>query len=1152
MKSSPLRPRACVGPLSSSSALARVSCRWLLAATVLMAAATSAQAQSRFWITTAGGAFGSTANWSATSGGTGGATVPVAANTANFTIGGTYTVNFAGNVTNDALNVLNGNVTFDLNGNTYLISNATGTLIGGVASQTGRLTIQDGTFAVDTASDRLVLGGASSIGFLTVSTGGRLGDGTIDPNLVVGNEGTATFNVEENGIADLGFLTIGHSTAVATGTVNVSGANAVLFTSDVVNVGQTGTGTLNVQNAGTMTSTAVTTLGNFLGSNGFVKVTGVGSKWTQGASMTIGNAGDASLSVEAAGTLSTQGTVIIGDAASGIGTGIVTGTDSTWNMNSTLQLGINGLGNLAVVSGGRATTSGETLMSVNVNSESNAVVTGAGSRWSTANITVGNRGAANFTVSAGGLVTTQGDATIGSTASSLGKAVVSGAGSAWNVSGALTVANLGTGSLTVDTGGSVTAGGALTIGDPAGAQVGTVNLNGGTITANGFLRAGASQFNWTDGTLLLTGGTFNNNGAGLTINGSDLDDLPALRLGGGAVSSAASVPNITVGANRQGAMIVSGGSNFQTTTASFGTVDGGNGSLHVEGEGSTFATSGDLGLGGSSAAAGGLGTMTIGTGGLVSTGGALRLWGGGTINLVGGTLRFNTLSPNGGKVVFSGGTVQVQSNFNADAASLDALLGPGHTVAFGRKIETPSNNMTLQTNLNVSGGSIAGGTLSLVAGAVARFDTSGTATFTAAISNPAGARIYVTDANVSAGTTLTNGGELHLAGSTATVNAAAVTNNGLIDGSGRVNSVVTNNSAGQIRVAAGERLEVLAAAGTNVNNGLVDVNGGAIEFSRSVTNSSVNPSTGLIAARDATLRFHGGLTNNGALTFSAGVSDVFGDVTNPTAVGSPGRIIVTGGAQANFFDDVANGGSIQVSAAGSLQSTAVFLGSLSGGGVGGGGHVFIEGDARPGFSPGTMAFGGDVSFGPLSSLDIELAGTTPGTQYDHVTVAESAAIGGELNVSLLDNFKPVIGNSFQILTAGDGINGTFADVDLPELAGGAVWDLSYGSGAVNLSVGGILGDFNHDSRVDAADYTVWRDNRGTNSLAPDASGNGSVDQSDYDFWKANFGKVAPVIEGGAGAHQTSAVPEPSTCMLLIMAVGGMLSRRVACSRRAAA
>ena len=328
-----------------------------------------------------------------------------------------------------------------------------------------------------------------------------------------------------------------------------------------------------------------------------------------------------------------------------------------------------------------------------------------------------------------------------------------------------------------------------------------------------------------------------------------------------------------------------------------------------------------------------------------------------------------------------------------------------------------------------------------------------------AVSRIRPARIYVTDATVGAGTTFTNGGELHLAGSTATVNGTGLTNSGLVEGSGRINSVVTNNIAGQIRVAAGQRLEVLGAAGTNVNNGLVDVDGGAIEFGRSIINSNANPSTGLIAARDATLRFQAGLLNSGALTFSAGVSDVFGDIVNQSNLNTPGRIVVTGGAQANFFDDVTNNGVIQVSAAG----IAAEHGRLHGQPL----RCWCcwHGACLPRrrhssrlFSPGTMAFGGDVSFGPLSTLNIELAGTTPGTQYDGVTVAESAAIGGALSVSLLSNFKPAIGNTFQIVTADD-IEGTFSNVELPQLAGGASWDVNYGAGAYHPFRGRRAGRF---------------------------------------------------------------------------------------------
>jgi hypothetical protein len=62
-------------------------------------------------------------------------------------------------------------------------------------------------------------------------------------------------------------------------------------------------------------------------------------------------------------------------------------------------------------------------------------------------------------------------------------------------------------------------------------------------------------------------------------------------------------------------------------------------------------------------------------------------------------------------------------------------------------------------------------------------------------------------------------------------------------------------------------------------------------------------------------------------------------------------------------------------------------------------------------------------------------------------------------------------------------------------------------------------DFNGDGTVNAADYTVWRDSKGTN-VTPgeqgDADFNGQVDQQDYIIWKQQFG-TSPDAGGGAGA-----------------------------------
>jgi hypothetical protein len=68
---------------------------------------------------------------------------------------------------------------------------------------------------------------------------------------------------------------------------------------------------------------------------------------------------------------------------------------------------------------------------------------------------------------------------------------------------------------------------------------------------------------------------------------------------------------------------------------------------------------------------------------------------------------------------------------------------------------------------------------------------------------------------------------------------------------------------------------------------------------------------------------------------------------------------------------------------------------------------------------------------------------------------------------------------------------------------------------------GLLGDYNRDGRVDAADYTIWRDTKGASVpkfSGADGSGNGIIDVADYALWKSNFGLGTP---GGASS---AAVP----------------------------
>ena len=252
-------------------------------------------------------------------------------------------------------------------------------------------------------------------------------------------------------------------------------------------------------------------------------------------------------------------------------------------------------------------------------------------------------------------------------------------------------------------------------------------------------------------------------------------------------------------------------------------------------------------------------------------------------------------------------------------------------------------------------------------------------------------------------------------------------------------------AGGELRAADGESFTL--QSGAVLNAGRIEALGttyqpAEMEFSGVVSNLT---GTGAVVGQDAVFRFLHGLENWGSLSFGNGVNDVEGDVTNRPG----GRVIVSGGATAIFYEDVANQGMINVSAAGGLQSVAVFFGALAGNGISGGGAVFIEGDTRPGFSPAVMAFGGDVTCGPQSSWAIELGGTKPGVEYDRITVAGRLSLNGTLNVSLLNGFSPKAGMAFDLWDAG-AVDGQFAAVNLPALPAGLFWHTS------ELATTGIL------------------------------------------------------------------------------------------------
>jgi hypothetical protein len=82
----------------------------------------------------------------------------------------------------------------------------------------------------------------------------------------------------------------------------------------------------------------------------------------------------------------------------------------------------------------------------------------------------------------------------------------------------------------------------------------------------------------------------------------------------------------------------------------------------------------------------------------------------------------------------------------------------------------------------------------------------------------------------------------------------------------------------------------------------------------------------------------------------------------------------------------------------------------------------------------------------------------------------------------------------------------------------------------------LLGDYNVDGSVDAADYVVWRATMGQMGPGLPADGNRdlSVDGSDYEIWKANFDSVATA--SAEARNQRFAVPEAATLSMIAVMV----------------
>lgn len=254
----------------------------------------------------------------------------------------------------------------------------------------------------------------------------------------------------------------------------------------------------------------------------------------------------------------------------------------------------------------------------------------------------------------------------------------------------------------------------------------------------------------------------------------------------------------------------------------------------------------------------------------------------------------------------------------------------------------------------------------------------------------------------------------------------------------------------------------------------------------------------------------------------------------------------------------APGAEIHIATGSRIETPAIF--NQRGGLVTGGGtfdfgtnieNIFSNsGTFAPGDGTGVTDINGHFQQTEFGTLEIELGGAADG-KFDRLSIFGTATLDGALNVSLVDDYVPSVGDSFAIVTtfggSSPGVSGQFLEQALPPLSEGFSWSLEYGSHSMVLSVVGppLPGDYNNDGVVNIADYTVWRDHLGSQAMLPNDNTPG-VDAGDYAVWKSNFGATT----GPAVASPIESIPEPTSILqltaALLLSIAGRRQRRFIC------
>jgi hypothetical protein len=299
---------------------------------------------------------------------------------------------------------------------------------------------------------------------------------------------------------------------------------------------------------------------------------------------------------------------------------------------------------------------------------------------------------------------------------------------------------------------------------------------------------------------------------------------------------------------------------------------------------------------------------------------------------------------------------------------------------------------------------------------------------------------------------------------------------------------------------------------------------------------------GFAAAAGSTLNITGGSAGGNLEAVGATVNISGGNAGSNISALAGSRINVSGGSANRLL--AYKGSEVNISG-GSVCCMEVKSGSklnISGGMVIGthaatARPIVAQGGSEVNISGGTIE-GGNIFVGDAA---LNISGGT----FNTAIYASSASRVNLVGTQFLLNGQPIPGmmlNEPFLITSRDmALSGVLAD-GLPfsfDLKGTFIFGMDWFDPAAMLTATlvesvPLMGDYNSNGVVDAADHVVWRNTRGQTgtNLAADGNGDGRIDQADYNIWRAQFGRTSASSAAPAASNPT---PEPATIWLLCWA-----------------